>query len=256
MNTDITRVLAPNPSLHTGPGTNTWLVSVGDDLVIVDPGPPIDSHAEAIVAAVAGRPVTGIVVTHTHSDHAPLANPLASDLGTEVLGFAPGPDFEPDRLLADGDTVGGLVTVHTPGHTPDHVCFLADDILFTGDHIMGGSTVMMEDLATYLESLRRLETMTLRRLHPGHGPIMDDPAAVIEHYITHRLERERQIVDAIASGCGTLGEVVQLVYAEVDSSLHPLAVNSVGAHVRKLVDDGAVHLDKTGDPWNDIVTLI
>src|SRR5690606_33982131 len=99
--------------------------------------------------------------------------------------------------------------------------------------------------ATYLESLRRLQTMTLRRLYPGHGPIMDDPAAVIDHYITHRVERERQILAAIASGCSTLGDVVQLVYAEVDSSLHPLAVNSVGAHVRKLVDDGAVRYEKT-----------
>lgn len=255
MSIDVTRVLAPNPSLHTGPGTNTWLVTSGDDLVIVDPGPAIDTHAEAIVAAVAGRRVTGIVVTHTHADHAPLANPLGTELGVEVLGFGPGPAFRPDRRLADGDAVGGLVAVHTPGHTPDHLCFLAGDVLFTGDHIMGGSTVIMEDLASYLDSLRRLQTMTLRRLHPGHGPIMDDPTAVIDHYITHRLERERQILAAIGAGCGTLGEVVQLVYAEVDSSLHPLAVDSVGAHVRKLADDGAVRYEKTGDPWNDIVTL-
>jgi glyoxylase-like metal-dependent hydrolase (beta-lactamase superfamily II) len=256
----VTRVLAPNPGLYTGPGTNTWIIEADGEALVVDPGPIIDEHADAIVAALGHRVLAGVLVTHTHRDHAPLANPLGRDLGVEVLGHAPGPEFEPDRRLAEGDevTLGGstLTVLHTPGHADDHLCFLVGTELFTGDHIMGGSTVMIEDLSAYLTQLRRLRDLTLTRLYPGHGPVIEDPVVVIDHYIEHRLERERQIVAALIEGHDTIGDVVGLVYSDIDTSLHPLAAHSVAAHVRKLVDDGTVRFEQTGDLWNGIVRLI
>lgn len=257
---EVTHLLAPNPGPYTGPGTNTWIVEAGGRVAIIDPGPVIDDHAAAIAEAVAGRPVVAVVVTHTHPDHAPLANPLAADLGAPALGHAPGPDFEPDERLVEGSVVAvgdeDIRVLHTPGHADDHLCFLVGTELFTGDHIMGGSTVMIEDLSAYLAQLRRLRDLTLTKLFPGHGPTIEDPQGIIDHYIAHRMERERQIVDALVAGEDTIGDVVQLVYSDVDSELHPLAAHSVAAHVRKLVDDGQVTFEETEDLWNGIVRLI
>jgi len=247
---DIERILAPNPSLYTGPGTNTYLLRSRDEVIVVDPGPIIASHAANITAAVAGATVVGVIATHTHPDHAPMANPLASALGAPVMGFAEGPGFRPDVFLRDGDDVacGDLVirAIHTPGHTPDHLCFLDRDTLLTGDHIMGGSTVIIEDAAAYLDSLYRVRDLGVRRIEPGHGDAMDDAGRVVTQYIEHRLEREREIVAAVVGGATTVGELVDLVYAAVPMGLRPAATHQVRVQLIKLSGDGSVWFDDDG----------
>ncbi len=204
------------------------------------------SHEAAIWEALADLRPEGVLVTHSHEDHAPLANPLAADLGVPVYGHGPGPAFNPDLRLADQDqvTVGSddVQAIHTPGHSRDHLCFRAGDSLFTGDHIMGGSSVVVEDMKAYLASLRRLQELSLRRLYPGHGLVMDDPAGIVAGYIEHRLEREQQVLSAVQTGANTVMEIVQAVYAEVDPALHPLAAMSVRAHLVKLDSEGVVSL--------------
>ena len=254
----IERVLAPNPSPYTGPGTNTWVMSDEGLCLIIDPGPVIASHRGAIHAAVEGLTPVGVLVTHTHPDHAPLANPLAAELDVPAYGHAQGPEFSPDVRLAEGDTVWlgskAVTVLHTPGHAEDHLCFRWGEVLFTGDHIMGGSTVMVEDMGAYLASLRRLEAMTFAQLHPGHGETIDDPAAVIASYLAHRMERERQVIDAVDNGAATVGAVVETVYSEVDPQLHPLAAFSVEAHLLKLAEEGIVTLGATpADRWDRAV---
>jgi glyoxylase-like metal-dependent hydrolase (beta-lactamase superfamily II) len=240
----IERVLAPNAGPFTGPGTNTWLLESAGKIVAIDPGPVSDSHLEAIVTAIGNRPVAAVLVTHTHSDHAPLANPLARELGVPAYGHAPGPDFDPDLRLVDGSTVAvgdiSLQVIHTPGHSDDHLCFLSGRILFTGDHIMGGSSVMVEDMGDYLRSLEKLEGLELDRLYPGHGPEIEKPHEVISWYIAHRLQREQEIVDAIAGGAHDVEAIVETVYWNVDPALHPLAARSVTAHLRKLEEEGRI----------------
>ena len=241
----IERVLANNPGPYTGPGTNTWLLDDGRGAVaVIDPGPVDHRHAGAIVDRVADRTLAAVLVTHTHVDHAPMANPLASDFDVPAVGHAPGARFDPDIRLTDGATfyVGelGLDVVHTPGHADDHLCFRAGDALFTGDHIIGGSSVMVEKMGPYLRSLERIRGTGLERLHPGHGDDMGDPDAVIDWYVAHRRLRHEQIYASIASGRRAVSEIVEDVYADVDSSLHPLAVRSVSAHLALLGEEGRV----------------
>lgn len=243
----IERVLAANPGPFTGAGTNTWLLESQGEVIVIDPGPIDTGHAEALATAVGTREVTGVLVTHTHEDHAPLANPLAADWGVPACGHAPGPGFEPDMLLADGSVLSvgavNLDVVHTPGHSDDHLCFRAGTVLFTGDHIMGGSSVMVEEMGQYMRSLERLRSLELSRLYPGHGEAMDDPAAVIDWYLAHRRQREKQILQSIGRGATTVPEIVEDVYRETDSSLHPLAARSVSAHIEKLASEGLVAVD-------------
>lgn len=243
----IDRVLANNPGPFTGPGTNTWVLDDGKgSVVVIDPGPVDSRHATAIMDIVGRRSLVAVLVTHTHSDHAPMANPLARDIGVPAVGYAPGPSFEPDVRLLDGARfdVGdlGLDVIHTPGHSDDHLCFRADDVLFTGDHIMGGSSVMVEDMGPYLRSLEKLRGKGLTRLHPGHGDEMDDPDEVIDWYLAHRRQRHEQIYQAIQDGAVSIPDVVEVVYADVDSSLHPLAARSVQAHVTLLRDQDRIAL--------------
>ncbi|MEN8040052.1 MAG: MBL fold metallo-hydrolase [Actinomycetota bacterium] len=240
----IERILAPNPSLYTGPGTNTYLLTSESEVLILDPGPVIDSHAAAIVAAVGDRTPVGVVATHTHPDHAPLCNPLAETLDVPVYGFGSGPEFRPDVLVADGATIGfgsaEILAVHTPGHTADHLCFRLSDVLFTGDHIMEGSTVVIEDATAYLDSLYLVQDLDVARIEPGHGNAIDDAGATITEYIDHRLERERQIVDAVRHGAGTVGDIVDVVYLGIPTGLRRAAVHQVGVQLTKLSLDGAV----------------
>ncbi|HSJ34641.1 MAG TPA: MBL fold metallo-hydrolase [Acidimicrobiia bacterium] len=243
----IERILAPNPGPYTGEGTNTWLLESAGSAVVIDPGPIDHDHAAAIAARLDDLTLVGVIVTHTHEDHAPLANPLATELGIPAYGYAPGPAFDPDLRLDEGATVefgaARLDVLYTPGHSDDHLCFRSDRVLFTGDHILGGSSVMVERMAPYLRSLERLRPLDLDMLYPGHGEVMDDPGAVIDWYIAHRMQREGEIVDAISAGAATVGEIVEVVYREVDSSLHPLAARSVRAHLDKLVEEGSLRVD-------------
>jgi glyoxylase-like metal-dependent hydrolase (beta-lactamase superfamily II) len=243
----IDRILANNPGPFTGPGTNTWVLDDGGGAVIViDPGPVDSKHVRSIMETVGSRSLVAVLVTHTHSDHAPLANPISRDMGVPAVGYAAGPSFEPDIRLLDGARfdVGelGLEVIYTPGHSDDHLCFRAGNVLFTGDHIMGGSSVMVEDMGRYLRSLQKLRGTGLERLHPGHGEDMSDPDTVIDWYLAHRLQRHEQVFEAIESGAGTVPEIVEIVYADVDSSLHPLAARSVQAHVTLLQDEERIAL--------------
>lgn len=240
----IERVLAPNAGPFTGTGTNTWLLESNRTVAVIDPGPVSEVHFDAILTAVGQRSVNSVLVTHTHSDHAPLANPLARELQVPAYGHAAGPDFDPDLRLTEGSivTVGSapLEVIHTPGHSDDHLCFLTGRILFTGDHIMGGSSVMVEDMAAYLRSLTRLQDLELDRLYPGHGPEIERPQEVISWYIAHRLQREQEILEAIAAGAMGVNSIVESVYRGVDPALHPLAARSVAAHLRKLEAEGRI----------------
>jgi glyoxylase-like metal-dependent hydrolase (beta-lactamase superfamily II) len=246
----IERVLAPNPGPFTGDGTNTWVLEGQSGIWVIDPGPVIDRHRQAIMDTVGGRKPLGVLVTHTHSDHAPLANPLAKEWQVPAIGYGAGPDFDPDRVVGEGDQLSlgdELLTVlHTPGHAGDHLCFLVGKVLFTGDHIIGGSSVMVEDLTAYLGSLEKLRGLDLERLLPGHGPEMDRPSEVIDWYLAHRLQREEEILQAIAAGAGSVEEVVEVVYAGVDRSLHPLAARSVSAHLAKLAGEGRLPASFSG----------
>ena len=248
----VMRMTAPNPSVMTGPGTNTYLV--GDrDLVAIDPGPVDDAHLDAVATAAEtyGR-LKAVVVTHHHSDHAPGARGLAERTGATVLGYEERAGFSPDRRITEGDVVDlgdlPLRAVHTPGHASDHLCFLIEEpmrLLFSGDHIMGGSTVVIAppdgDMADYLRSLDRLlgEQPAIDAIVPGHGPVMSDPIAVITGYQAHRLAREAAVLLALDGRReATIEEIVADVYVDVPEALHPIARYSVWAHLLKLRDEG------------------
>jgi glyoxylase-like metal-dependent hydrolase (beta-lactamase superfamily II) len=228
--------------------TNTWLLDDGQGaVVIIDPGPIDHIHAEAIEGALSGRSVVAVLVTHTHEDHAPMANPLALELGVPALGHAPGPEFDPDLRLEDGGHVAvGTATIeviHTPGHSDDHLCFRVEDVLFTGDHIMGGSSVMVETMGPYLASLEKIRNTGLRRLQPGHGDEMDDPDNVIDWYLAHRLQRHEQIFEAVKAGANSPQAIVETVYSDVGAPLQALAMRSVEAHLTLLTEQGRIASD-------------
>jgi glyoxylase-like metal-dependent hydrolase (beta-lactamase superfamily II) len=244
----IERVLANNPGPFTGPGTNTWLLGDGADAVaIIDPGPLDPRHAEAIASRVGSRNVESVLVTHTHIDHAPMANPLAKEFGVPALGYGSGPHFEPDVVVGESDQarIGDLTitVIHTPGHADDHLCFRVGNVLFTGDHIMGGSSVMVETMGPYLRSLEKLRHTGLERLYPGHGEEMDEPDQVIDWYLAHRMQRHAQVLEAIRGGATSTEGIVETVYADVDRSLHVLAAQSVKGHLGLLVEEGLITWD-------------
>lgn len=240
--TSVVRLVAPNPGLMTGPGTNTYLIVSAGECVVIDPGPIDGRHRAAIRNALRGLRARAVLVTHTHPDHAPLANPLADELGIRSYGYGPGPGFDPDRRLRHGDRLifgrAALEVIHTPGHTADHLCFRLGDAVFTGDHVMEGSTVVVEDMADYLRSLRYLRELDPATLFPGHGNGIPDPAAAIDEYLDHRMAREALILEAVRAGARTVGAVVESVYRSVDPRLYPAAATSVVAHLRKLDRDG------------------
>ena len=248
----VRRLVAPNPGMMTGPGTNTYLL--GDrEVAVIDPGPPIDAHINAIQEAAPG-PIRWILVTHTHPDHSPAAKKLARVTGAEQMG-RPAPDgkvqdktFRPDRILADNDTLHlgdfSIRAVYTPGHASNHLCYRHEGLrwLFTGDHIMNGSTVVIDppdgDMKHYLDSLERLKSLDLAALAPGHGLVIDDPLKAVDALIEHRLKREAKVVAALRANPGlTLGELTPIVYDEVDAQLHRLASRSLLAHLLKLRAD-------------------
>ena len=257
----VRRVLCGNPGVMTGPGTNSYLVGI-DEVAVIDPGPADEAHLDALAAAGSGR-IRWILCTHTHPDHSPGAAGLKERTGAEVLAFDDRDGLVCDRHLADGDTVEGteftLRAVHTPGHASNHLCFVLerDGMLFSGDHVMDGSTGVITppdgDMGHYLESLQRLldRQPRLRSIAPAHGHVIDDPAAKLTEYLTHRLEREAQVSAALSAmphGTADTAALVTAIYTDVPELLHPIARFSVWAHLRKLADDGAVTATDPGDP--------
>jgi glyoxylase-like metal-dependent hydrolase (beta-lactamase superfamily II) len=255
----VTRVVAPNPGVMTGPGTNTYLVGT-DELIVIDPGPDDETHSQAILAAATG-PIRWILCTHTHMDHAPGAARLKQLTGAAVAAMRPAStdhDFplQVDRVLADSDTVHcGVVTiraVHTPGHASNHLCYLLmhNKALFTGDHIMQGSTVVIwppdGNMRSYVESLRKLLTLDLVVLAPGHGRLIERPQEELNRLIEHRLRREDKVRQAVlrsGTGGATLEALLPAAYADVSSSLYKWAALSLRAHLEKLVADGELRYE-------------
>lgn len=258
--TGVECILAPNPSLLTGPGTNTFLVA--DDaagaVVVIDPGPDMPEHLHRIAAAVAAHgKAQAILVTHGHPDHADGAAALRALLGVPVYAWSREGVAATDKTLADGAVVAvgarRLRALYTPGHRFDHLCFLLEDAdaLFAGDLIAGVGTVVIAppegDLLAYMASLRRLLPLGLRCILPAHGPILDDPQGVLNYYITHREAREQQVVAALAAGPQTVGELVSVIYADVNPDLHPIAAYSVLAHLYKLEREQRIHRQRDQD---------
>lgn len=271
----VTRIIAPNPSFMTGPGTNTYLLG-SERLALIDPGPADDTHLATLLDAVGDR-LQWILVTHTHVDHAPLAARLQEATGAEVVAFGPAPQFpdprhargldahdmafRPGRLMGDGDRIDtgevAIEAVYTPGHASNHLCFelAGTGWLFSGDHVMSGSTVVIGppdgDMAVYLESLAKVQRRAPRRIAPGHGDVIEDPAAVLDDYLRHRREREAQVVAGLAAapeGGATPAELVEAIYTDVPAHLHPVAKYSVWAHLRKLADEGRARSPEPDDP--------
>ncbi len=255
-------VLAPNPGLMTGPGTNQWVVGDGAPVVIDVAG--YDAENAGRFAAVLGAERPGeILLTHIHPDHVGGASgfrdasgaPLAVHESRAAFTFA-GRALAPDRLLADGDEVahagGRLRAVHTPGHESGHLCYYDPERrwLFTGDLILGTGTTIVAppdgNMTAYLASLRRLLALDLARILPGHGPAIDRPYEKIEEYLAHRLLRERQIIGCLEDGVDTVPPIVARLYADVHPALHPAAALTVRAHLGKLVADGVV-TEEPGD---------
>ena len=258
----VRRIVAPNPGLMTGPGTNTYLVGI-DEIAVIDPGPDEASHLDAI-AACGGDRIRWILLTHTHPDHAPGAVGLKERTGAQVLAFGPGDSsefevIEPDVAIGEGfeleATEFRLTALHTPGHASDHLCYLLERsrLLFSGDHVMQGSTVVIKppdgDMAAYLESLRRLLTLRVRSIAPGHGHVIEDPTETVEGYLAHRSAREAAIVEALVAGDRSVDEIVRRVYVDVAAELHPVARHSVYAHLLKLAAEGRARGSSIEGAW-------
>jgi glyoxylase-like metal-dependent hydrolase (beta-lactamase superfamily II) len=260
----VRRIVAENPGMMTGPGTNTYLVGI-DEIAVIDPGPGEASHLDAI-AGCGGDRIRWILLTHTHEDHSPGAVGLKKLTGAEILAFGPGEGKGKVRLdgtLGDGAVIEAtefhLTALHTPGHASNHLCYLLNEerTLFTGDHIMQGSTVVIGppdgDMAAYFASLEKLKTIRprLKAIAPGHGHLIENPMATIDEYIEHRRAREQQILDDLRNrGTATIAELVEDIYADVAPELHPIAQRSVWAHLRKLADDGEAKGDRFDGEWS------
>jgi len=226
-------IVAPNPGPFTLDGTRTYLIG---ESIVLDPGPAIDSHVRAILAAM--PQLRTILITHRHGDHAPAAVPLWQATGARIA--APPGVLGNDEGVADGDVVDGLEVIATPGHTREHVCYLSPDgDLFTGDTILGSGTTTIfppdGHMGDYIRSLRKLRARNPRRIYPAHGPTRDDAVALIDEYIAHRLERERQVIEAMP---GTVSAMRERIYPELDARLRQAAETQITAHLIKLMEDG------------------
>jgi glyoxylase-like metal-dependent hydrolase (beta-lactamase superfamily II) len=264
----VARVTAPNSGPFTFHGTNSYIVG-SERLAVIDPGPHDESHLEALLAAIAGRPVTHILVTHTHRDHSPLAARLRELTGAAMLGHGPhrpaGPapadsktrldaggdtEFEPDRRLADGEVVDGgewrLRAVHTPGHASNHLAFALEGtgLLFSGDHVMAWSTTVIAppdgDMADYMASLDKLLARDDRVFLPGHGGPVTEPRRFIRGLKAHRRMREEAILERLRAGDRTIPAMVARIYQDVNPALHRAAGLSMLAHLQDLAARGLV----------------
>ncbi|HBC17799.1 MAG TPA: MBL fold metallo-hydrolase [Alcanivorax sp.] len=258
------RVLARNPGMMTGPGTNSYLFGK-DSLTVIDPGPEDQEHLQALLQAARtlGKPIDQVVVTHTHRDHSPGALALVAATGARCLGPSVPDDglqdesWQADRLLAEGDRVdcGGvsLQVIETPGHVGNHLCYLSDDgMLFTGDHLIQGSTVVIAppsgSMQAYFASLRKLQQRGITRMAPGHGDLISDPEETLTHTLAHRQKREDKVLDALLGDPQTLAVLVKVVYDDVPEFLHGVAQFSLQAHLIKLAEDGKA--EETDQGWH------
>jgi glyoxylase-like metal-dependent hydrolase (beta-lactamase superfamily II)/8-oxo-dGTP pyrophosphatase MutT (NUDIX family) len=259
----VLRIAAPNPGFMTGAGTNSYLLGDADALAVIDPGPAIDEHIERLLKAGAGK-IRWILTTHTHKDHSPAAARLRAETGAEVLGM-PAPQFDnqdsgfrPDRVPVNGEVLRiagmSLRVIHTPGHASNHLCYLLEEekMLFTGDHIMQGSTVVINppdgDMAVYLESLRALKSLDVEVLAPGHGFVMEQPHRVVDRLLAHRAKREAKVRDALQhADAASLEQLVQRVYDDVPLQRHAMARRSLLAHLMKLKAEGIAL--QAGELW-------
>ena len=249
----VTRLTAPNPGMMTGPGTNTYLVGE-NELAVIDPGPGIESHIERMISAAKGK-IRWILCTHTHVDHSPAAAALKAATGAQLLG-RPAPQgqdasFKPDVVLDNGQRIDlgeiSLRAIHTPGHASNHLCYLLEQtkMLFTGDHVMQGSTVVINppdgDMRAYLRSLERLLAEELAIIAPGHGYLVGAPHKELRRLIAHRLGREQKVLAALDKlETASLEELLPLVYDDVPARIHRVAARSLSAHLDKLLAEGAV----------------
>jgi glyoxylase-like metal-dependent hydrolase (beta-lactamase superfamily II) len=267
----IVRILAHNPSPFTYTGTQTYLLGERE-LVVIDPGPELEDHVEALITAIAARPLKAILCTHTHRDHSPAARLLKDRTGAPIIGCAPlalesagpradasfDPDYNPDRVFEDGATlqVDGeeLVAVATPGHTSNHLCFGYRRVLFTGDHVMKWSTTVIfppdGDMAAYMVSLEKLRRRDDRIYYPAHGPAVENPQQYVRQLVGHRMQREKQILSLIRERPRRIAEIVMDAYPGLDPRLIVAAGGSVLAHLLDLQQRGLVKQQQ--DSWTAV----
>jgi len=271
---NITCILAPNPGPMTYRGTNTYIID-NNELAIIDPGPLNDEHFDNILKVIDERPVKFIFLTHSHIDHSPLAKQLSNKLGTQIFAFGPSGsglskvmllliaegykslaegidnDFIPDHFIKDGDKFilgnKNIKVIHTPGHMGNHVCFQYDDILFSGDHVMDWATSMVSppygDLTQFMASCRMLQTKQFDLFLPGHGEPVRNPSERLNFIISHRLDREEQIISTIKNTPMTAIEITKIIYTEIDQRLIPAATRNVFAHLIDLKERGIVEFN-------------
>ena len=251
---EISRVVANNPSVMTYHGTNTYLIASDGGFVVIDPGPDDKGHIDDVLRATAGA-VTAILLTHTHSDHLGATAALKAATRAPTYGFrvSADPGFNADVLLDNGDEVAGMVAVYTPGHASDHLCFARPDgTIFSGDHVMSWSSSIVSppggNMVDYFDSLKLLIARDDRLLLPGHGPPLERPKAHVQSLLDHRLMREHAILDALAGGPQGTWDLVDRLYAsKTDPWLRRAAERNVTAHLLKLQIEGRVR--QTGDRW-------
>lgn len=266
----VRRLLAPNPSPFTYKGTQTYLVG-HREVAVIDPGPDLPEHLDAILTATGGERIVAILCTHTHRDHSPASRALQAATGAEIVGCAPltlddeGPradaafdaEYRPDRVLGDGESVKGegwtLTAVATPGHTSNHLCFALPEskALFSGDHVMGWSTTVVSppdgDMADYMKSLDKLTRRDDRIYYPAHGDAIEEPNRFVRALASHRRQRERQILDLLEFQPQRVPDMVAHMYRGIDPRLHGAAGRSVLAHLIDLETRERVWCD--GETW-------
>ncbi|MEM9999836.1 MAG: MBL fold metallo-hydrolase [Pseudomonadota bacterium] len=279
---NVVRITCNNPSAFTFHGTNSYIVGK-DDLAVIDPGPDNQAHLDALLAHIGERPVSHILVSHTHADHSPLARRLAAVTGAKIVGAgehrsarplnigetnpldaAADRDHVPDHEMKDGDSVAGdgwaLTAIETPGHCANHLVFELTDtgVVFSADHVMAWATSIVAPpdgaMSDYMASLDRLEGRGHRKYLPGHGGPVDEPDLFLRGLRTHRKMRERAVLDRVQKGDTDIAHMVAAIYQDTDPRLHGAAALSVLAHLedlvaRKLVvTDGPAALYGTYDP--------
>ncbi len=251
----VRRITAGNGSVFTGPGTNTYLVGK-EEVTVIDPGPAMQEHIDVITAAAPN--IKQILVTHTHPDHSPGVRLLKENLDVPAYGMLTNSSknqdqtFSPERILDDGEVFQeeefSIEVIHTPGHASNHLCFILKEekLIFTGDHIMNGSTVVIGppdgNMKQYIQSLEKLKDYDIEKIAPGHGELLENPHEVADWIINHRLEREKKVFQALREATkGTPDSLVEKVYDDVDSSLFPIAKASLLAHLIKLEEDQLIY---------------